>query len=257
MKPRRHPPKTSWEKVSRWYGEHLDKEGTYQDEIVYPGVLRLLGLKDGQKLLDIACGEGAFARRAAKTADVRIVGFDASPSLVKQAKTQAPRNAEFFVADASDFARRLPEHDFDAAACILAIQNIEPFAPVFRDAAKALKSGGRLTVVMNHPCFRQPRQSGWGWDENRKLQYRRVDKYLEAYEVPIQAHPGSAPDVKTFSYHRPLQAYAKALSDAGFAIDALEEWASKKSSDSGPKAKAENIARTEIPLFLALRARKL
>jgi hypothetical protein len=109
---------------------------------------------------------------------------------------------------------------------------------------------------MNHPCFRQPRQSGWGWDEQRKLQYRRVDRYLSPYEMPILAHPGSAPDVKTTSFHRSLTAYVEALAKHGFAITALEEWTSHKQSDSGPRAKAENVARQEIPLFLAMRVER-
>lgn len=254
----RHPsrgPKTSWEKVSRWYGAHLEKEGTYQDEVVYPGALKLLALRDGEKLLDIACGEGAFSRRAAKAARVRIVGFDAAPSLVGRARKLAPKGADYLVANATDFARRLPEHGFDAAACILALQNMKDYEPVIRDAAKALKPGGRLVLALNHPCFRVPRQSGWGWDETRKLQYRRVDMYLSPLEVPIQAHPGSAPEVKTFSYHRPLQDYVAALARHGFAIDALEEWTSHRKSEGG-RARAEDAARKEIPLFLALRAVK-
>ena len=85
----------------------------------------------------------------------------------------------------------------------------------------------------------------------------RIDRYKTSYEMPIIAHPGAAPSVATLSYHRPLEAYVKALSSAGLVIDRLEEWSSHKTSDSGPRAKAENVAREEIPLFLALRVRPL
>jgi hypothetical protein len=44
---------------------------------------------------------------------------------------------------------------------------------------------------------------------------------------------------------------------AGFWIDALEEWPSLRTSQPGPRAAAENRARREIPLFLALRARRV
>jgi hypothetical protein len=40
-------------------------------------------------------------------------------------------------------------------------------------------------------------------------------------------------------------------------MDAMEEWSSHKKSTSGPKAGAENMAREEIPLFLAIRGRKV
>lgn len=260
MKPRRShrgpDPKTSWEPVSEWYGKYVKHGENLQHTVVFPGALKLLVPPENGRYLDIACGEGAFTRLMAKTRHLHVVGLDASDSLIQQAKRLAPKRVDYHVADATDFAGRFSPASFDGASCLLAIQNIEPFEPVFRETAAVLKQGSPFVIVMNHPCFRQPRQSGWGWDEQRKLQYRRIDKYLSSYEVPIQAHPGSAPGVKTFSYHRPLQAYVATLEKNGFVIDALEEWISPKTSDSGPRARAENVARIEIPLFLALRTVK-
>jgi hypothetical protein len=63
--------------------------------------------------------------------------------------------------------------------------------------------------------------------------------------------------VYTWSFHKPLEAYVKAAAKAWMMIDAMEEWASHKTSTSGPRAAAENLARKEIPMFLALRARKV
>ena len=97
--------------------------------------------------------------------------------------------------------------------------------------------------------------SGWEFDEKKNVQYRRVDAYLTSYRSAIAAHPGSAPHLKTFSFHRPLQSYVYELAAHGFVIDALEEWISNKKS-TGRRADAENRARTEIPMFLALRARR-
>lgn len=228
--------------------------GDYQRDIVFPGAERLLKPIKGGVYLDLACGQGAFAKRLAKDPSRRIEGLDASPSLIEVAKQGAPKNARFHIGDATNFAHLFPSKVFDGIVCNLAIQNIDPIEPLFADTARVLKPEGAFVITMNHPAFRQPRQSGWGWDEERKLQYRRVDKYLSEYEMPIIAHPGSAPHLKTFSYHRPLSIYINALTKHGFMIDALEEWVSNKISDSGPKAKAENIARKEIPLFLAIRA---
>ncbi len=248
--------KTSWEGVSDWYADYLAKPGTIQAEIVFPGVMRLLESKPSDKHLDLACGEGSFAQTLLQKSHLTLTGLDASSSLVQNAERRRLKGARFLVGDATKFAHLFSLNHFDSASCILAIQNIHPIAPVFYEVATVLKTGGRLVLVMNHPCFRQPRQSGWGWDEMRKLQYRRVDRYAHEYEMPIIAHPGSAPSIKTYSYHRPLTDYVSALVAAGFVIDALEEWTSNKISDSGPRAKAENVAREEIPLFLALRARK-
>jgi hypothetical protein len=53
-----------------------------------------------------------------------------------------------------------------------------------------------------------------------------------------------------------MQTYVRAARNAGLLIDALEEWPSHKQSSSGPRAAAENQARKEIPMFLAMRAIK-
>ncbi len=250
--------KTSWEPVAEWYGRYMSLSGTLQKDIVFPKTMALLEPRRGGRYLDIACGEGTFSRQLtahAKGADV--VGIDIASSLIERAKKQAPPGAEYRIADATKFAHLFPAASFDGATCILAIQNIELFEKVFAEVIKGLKPSAPFVLVMNHPAFRQPRQSGWGWDEKRKLQYRRVDKYLSAYDAPITAHPGSAPHVKTFSYHRPLQEYTAALIRNGFVITALEEWISNRVSKPGARAKAENTAREEIPMFLALRAEKI
>jgi hypothetical protein len=43
-------------------------------------------------------------------------------------------------------------------------------------AAWALQPGGRLVLLLTHPCFRIPRQSNWDWDQGSRLRYRRVDR---------------------------------------------------------------------------------
>ncbi len=248
--------KTSWEGVSDWYADYLAKPGTIQAEVVFPGVARLLACKPQSEHLDIACGEGSFAHYLLRKTPLTFTGLDASRSLIERARARRLPHSTFAVGDAANFAAAFAGRRFDSLSCILALQNIESLVDVFLEASQVLKPNAPFVFVLNHPCFRQPRQSGWGWDEARKLQYRRVDRYLEAYEMPIIAHPGSAPEVKTYSYHRSLEYYITALAQAGFVVDAMEEWTSPKVSTSGPRAKAENIARQEIPLFLAIRARK-
>jgi len=56
----------------------------------------------------------------------------------------------------------------------------------------------------------------------------------------------------TVSFHRPLQEFVKIFTNAGFSITRLEEWVSPKSSQKGPRKDAEDRARKEFPLFLAI-----
>ncbi len=146
---------------------------------------------------------------------------------------------------------------FTAAACILAIQNIHPPQQVFAAVARVLRPGGRFVFVMTHPCFRGPKATSWGWDETERVQYRRVDRYLVPRKEPIVAHPGRKTGQYTWTFHRPVSDYIKFARNAGLMIDAMEEWTSHKTSTSGPRAPAENLARKEIPLFMAMRAVKV
>ena len=75
--------------------------------------------------------------------------------------------------------------------------------------------------------------------------------------IVSKEYPGKTPDVYTWTFHRPIGTYVKALRNAGLLVDALEEWPSHKSSEPGPRAAAENTARKEIPMFLAMRVVKI
>ncbi len=253
--PAGHP--AGWQNVARWYSSYLEGPETYQDQVVFPGVLKLLAPKAGATYLDIACGEGSLDQRIA-AAGSRVVGFDAAPALIEKARRRGIAGAEFLVGDARHFPDALRSRRFDGAVCVLAIQNIKDMRAVFAEAANVLAPGAPLVLVLNHPAFRVPRQSDWGWDEAKKILYRRVDRYLTPLDVPILMNPGQQgrKPLTTMSHHRPLQDYVAALAAAGFSIDALEEWVSHRASDSGPRAKAENRSRAEFPLFLALRARR-
>src|SRR5690606_22364697 len=100
-----------------------------------------------------------------------------------------------------------------------------------------------------HPCFRVPRQSGWGFDEGRALHYRRVDSYTTELAVPLQEYGNGR---STRSYHRPLAAYVDALRRAGFVVTGLSEIADTASEPD----KATRRAMAEFPLLMGLRAEK-
>ena len=104
-------------------------------------------------------------------------------------------------------------------------------------------------MVMSHPCFRVPRQSGWGRDAGRQLQFRRIDRYLTPLAVPMASR--SVRGKSTLSHHRPLADYVNGLSANGFRVDAVREIALR---DERAGSRAEQAAFREIPMFLALRA---
>jgi ubiquinone/menaquinone biosynthesis C-methylase UbiE len=250
---------TSWGGVAGWYDKLLSMDGTYQKEVVLPNLLRLLEIKKGEKILDIACGQGFFSREIAGLGG-EVTGADIAPELIKFAKEKAGPNEEYLVIPGDRLAENIPAGKFDKAIIILAIQNIENLNGVLMQTARALKKDGKLFIVLNHPAFRNPKNTAWGFDDANKVQYRRVDEYLSESHTDIDMSPGASDEKnkeKTVSFHRPLQVYTKTLVKNGFLIGRLEEWNSNKKSEFGPRQKAEDKARKEIPLFMMIEAVKI
>jgi len=247
---------TSWGNVAPWYQASVQNAQSYQHTTILPKLLALLSLKRGMRLLDIACGQGFFAHAFAQ-AGVLVSGYDIAPELIALAQKDAGPQETFAVAP----SHKLPvkSKTFDAVTIILALQNIEQWKETIREASRVVRDRGMLVIVLNHPAFRIPRMSGWGYDAKRDVQYRSIERYLSDIAIKIDMHPGEK-DIRkkeyTTSFHRPMSAYANALRDAGFSVESLEEWISSKKSQVGPRQKAEDRARKEIPLFMAIVARK-
>jgi len=251
---------TSWGNVANWYDEALEKSDSYQKELILPNLLRIINPKKGSRILDLGCGQGFFSLEFAKKG-AEVTGVDIAKELLDIAKENAVKahvsNAEYILSSAEQLPVKAKSANFGIVVSVLAIQNMENISQVFGESAKALKQNGRLVVVLNHPAFRIPKKSSWGFDEKNKIQYRRVDEYISESRSEINMRPGKADSPKTISFHRSLQIYSKTLANSGFAILRMEEWVSNKKSESGPRQKAEDKARKEFPLFMCIEAIKL
>ena len=189
--------KTSWEKESSWYSKATEGRGHYfHEHLVIPNAIRLLKLGKDSSLLDLACGSGVLARAIPKT--VPYVGIDVSRSLIESARRED--HASLHTYAVADVTKKLPTDErFSRAAIILALQNIKDPELAIENAADHLEGGGILVIVLNHPSFRIPRQSSWGIDEQNKMQYRKINRYLSPLEIPINMHPGKPDSAITWS----------------------------------------------------------
>jgi ubiquinone/menaquinone biosynthesis C-methylase UbiE len=250
------PSETSWERVATWYDGWVgDRGSAYHRQLAIPAVMDLLQPHPGEDVLDIGGGQGVLAPYLVD-AGASVTVVDASAKLVAAAKRRHARlkGARFLAGD----ARRLiavagiEEASFDAAVFMLSIQDMDPLDDVLRSVDWVLRPTARVVLLMTHPAFRQPRHSGWGFDEGRKLTYRRIDAYLGVMAVPMKSLGGGLP---TRSFHRPISTYVNALAETGFATDAmLEIPARPPDRRPGTAARGDERANAEIPIFLGLRA---
>lgn len=246
---------TSWNRVGSWYQDLVrDKGHFFHKNLIIPGTLKLLDLNEKSVLLDLGCGQGVLSRSLPKIS--YYLGVDLAPSLIEYAKKDNHNsNFEFIISDVTK-PLRLARSDFSHAAIILALQNMENISMVFENLKNHLSSDGKVVLVINHPCFRIPRQSSWGIDENNKLEYRRINRYLTPLKIPINIHPGQANSPLTWSFHWPLSHLSQLMFENGFVIEKIDEWSSGKTSQ-GKASRMENRARLEFPLFMAILAKKV
>ncbi len=245
--------KTDWDNVASWYDAHLDGGDTYQAQVIAPNILRLVAPKKGDIVLDLACGQGYFSRCIAD-AGAKVVGVDLSKELITRAKEKGG-SITYTVAPAH--ATGLTKETFTSVMTILAFENIKEIDQTLAEVRRVLKRQGSFFLVMLHPSFRIPQHSDWGFDTNKQTQYRRIDRYLSELRISIDLNPHKGTKkVSSVTFHRPLQWYMKLFKKHGFVIAGMEEWISHKKSQPGPRQKAEDTARKEFPMFLALELRK-
>lgn len=252
-------PKTNrgWDPVAAWYDKLVGESGSdYHQNVILPAALRMLEPKAGEAIVDVCCGQGVLARPLVEAGIGRFTGVDASPRLIDAAKARHAKEprVSWVIADVCK-PGAWADGSYDAAACLMAVHDVPDATAMFANISRALKPGGRAIFILMHPCFRIPKQTHWGWDNDQKIQFRRVDRYGTPLEIEITTHPGKDTGEQTVFHHRPLSELLTSMGKGGLAVTACEElYSHRRSQSSGPFSKAEHRAAEEFPLFIALKA---
>ena len=212
---------TSWEKGASWYDSVTTKSGHYYHKtVILPKLKQLLQLEKAKDpyILDVGCGQGILARTLCSK--VPYLGLDNSKALLSLADTyQKKSDHRFMLQDATvDYDLN---QKFSHVIFLLSLQNMSNPEMALRQVSKHIKPSGTLILVLNHPCFRIPRQSSWGIDRPQKIQYRRINRYSSPLTIPIQIHPGSKSQDSLWAFHFPLAKYFESLNKSGLSVTCL------------------------------------
>ncbi len=202
-----------WVQIIR---EHRDK---YRNELTDPAMLKAIGEPAGLAVLDAGCGEGYLSRILASNG-ATVTGVDSSARLIEAARTQNPADAlpvSFDVGSVDE----LPYQDstFDLVVCNHLINDLyDPSKPI-SEFARVLRSGGRLIILMLHPCFYNKHaerdQATNGMIASSYFETRSIEQVFEVGGL-------TSPAANT-AWFRPLEFYTEELRKSGFAITSLTE----------------------------------
>ena len=130
-------------------------------EIIVPPTLALLDPQPGQRVLEVACGNGQFARAIAGMG-VSVVAADfAEKQLVHARERAGDEPIDFRLLDATDAdqLRSLGPERFDAAVCNMAIMDMADVEPLLQVLPELLRPGAPFVFSILHPCFSTPATS--------------------------------------------------------------------------------------------------
>lgn len=233
-----------WEQHASWwqagYADGTDPE--YAEQIL---PLVETWVPSGGVVVDLGCGEGQLARSVAARGS-RVVGVDASWAQI----AEAARRGSVGPLHADVTALPIRSASVDAAIVCLVWEHVADIDEAVREAARVVRGGGWLIVVLNHPLAQTP---GSGWIDDQVLdppeQYWRLGEYLVEGSQLEEVERG----VWIRFHHRPLSRYLNPVVSAGFDLVEMVEPAPPEGFLA---AAGESPAAATIPRLMGLRFRR-
>ena len=252
----------TWNENAAFWDERMGEGNDFIEVLIWPATERLLELQPGERVLDIACGNGLTSRRMAAIG-AKVLAFDFAPSMINYARARTEEHADqiqYQVLDATDEAAlvALGEGQFDAALCNMALFDMAEIEPLMRALARLLRPGGRFVFSVLHPCFNHAHMVQMAEMENREGEIVTVYSVkVFGYMTPsVTRGAAIAGQPKPQLYFdRPLHVLLGAAFAAGFVLDGLEERSFPPDHLPGRNPLAWSGNFSEIPPVLVARVR--
>jgi SAM-dependent methyltransferase len=239
----------AWDSNAVFWDSKMGEGNDFVNVLQWPAILRLLDPQPGQRILDIATGNGLTARRLAAIG-AHVTAIDFSEELIKlaQARTDSDLRITYYVVDATDESALLgivgtsgasgssdPSASpgssgtsalFDAALCNMALFDMADIRPLFHVLPEMLKPGGIFVFSLTHPAFNNSSSVHVAEEMDVEGEIRTVYSVkVSRYMTPHQAHGVAMRDQPRpqLYFERPLQYYLNLGFQNGFFLDGFEE----------------------------------
>lgn len=253
----------AWERNAEFWDEYMGEGRSFQNLLIGPATEKLLELRSGQVVLDIACGNGAFSRRMAKMG-VQVVALDFSRTFLQRARDRTVEHAHsirYLHIDATDEQQLLAlgRERFDSAVCNMGLMDMSTITPLMSALSQLLKPEGCFVFSVLHPCFNS--SDGFAKvleeeDREGELHLLRAIKIWRYISPSVAKGLGLAGQpVPQYYFHRPLSQLLHEGFQTGFLVDGLEE-----PVFDAPGEQDESLSWAsfrEIPPVIIIRMRKL
>ena len=248
--------RSAWDQLAGFWDERMEAGATWQRHLIQPSVERLLQLEPGERVLEIASGNGEFARRMSELGG-HVLATDFSEEMLRRARSHGGE-VQYRYADATEEESLLAlgeSGSFDAVVSNMAIMDMESIAPMAAAASQLLKPAGRFVFSTLHPAF----NSG---DVRPMIELDLEGKVTEIYSVKVSSYSRSSSGkgvaipgqpVEQWYFHRPLWMILQPFFERGFALDGLEE--PLVDPDQG-KPGTPTYVYTQLPGVLVARMRR-
>ncbi len=212
----------------------------------WPAVRSLLPPLAGLRVVDLGCGFGWAGRWMRTHGAASVLGLDLSENMIARARVDTHDDAiEYRIADLDGLD--LPPAHFDLAFSSLAFHYVRDFGQLARTIHRALVPGGRLVFTIEHPIFMAAAHPRWLTDEDGRKTWP-VNQYAMEGERRTDWFTKGV-----LKHHRMLGTTLNLLTDAGFAILRVEEFAPSPEQIAQSPSLAEERERPMMALLSAQR----
>jgi 2-polyprenyl-3-methyl-5-hydroxy-6-metoxy-1,4-benzoquinol methylase len=254
----------AWDRNAAYWDSYMGEGNDYVEILLWPAIEKLIELKAGDKVLDVACGNGLTSRRLAQVG-ASVVAFDFSEKMIEHAierSREYSEQIEYLVLDGSDenALLNLGENVFDAALCNMALFDMAEIDPLFRALNRLIKPGGRFVFSILHPCFNSSKVTRVAEQDDREGEMSTVYSLkVYGYKTAVVSEGIALRDqpVPQPYFHRSLAEVLNIGFELGFVLDKFEEPTFPPDHPAGRDPLSFGANFSDIPPVLVARMRLL